>query len=57
MKKKLLYLLFLLSTVQTWAQQLTINESSGWLESAFVKWIPLPEQTVIMFTTPEGSNQ
>ena len=41
MKRGLLYLLFLFATIQTWSQQITINESSGWLESAYVKWMPL----------------
>lgn len=41
MKKKLLYLILILTSFQIWSQQITINESSGWLESAFVKWTPL----------------
>jgi len=41
MKKKLLYLILLLVSVHLSAQQLTLTESSGWLESAFVKWTPL----------------
>ncbi|OMQ12158.1 T9SS type A sorting domain-containing protein [[Flexibacter] sp. ATCC 35103] len=40
MKKKLLYLMLLLTSCQIWSQ-VVINESSGWLESAFVKWTPL----------------
>lgn len=28
-------------TVQLWAQSVTINEASGWLESAFIKWQPV----------------
>ncbi len=31
-----------MTSCQIWSQQITINESSGWLESAFVKWTPLP---------------
>ncbi|MFH6998070.1 T9SS type A sorting domain-containing protein [Flavobacterium sp. FlaQc-57] len=41
MKTKLLYLILLLASVHLSAQQVTITESSGWLESAFVKWTPL----------------
>ncbi len=39
--KKLLFLfpIFLLS-IQLFAQSVTITESAGWLESAFVKWTP-----------------
>lgn len=41
MKKQLQLLLFaiiLLAPISSWAQTVTINESAGWLESAFVKW-------------------
>ena len=41
MKKKLLYLILLLATIHLSAQQITFTESSGWLESAFVKWTPI----------------
>lgn len=41
MKKNLLFLAVFLVTFQTWAQQVQINEASGWLESAFVKWQPV----------------
>ncbi|MDR7369609.1 T9SS type A sorting domain-containing protein [Flavobacterium aquidurense] len=41
MMKKLLYLIFLLAILPLSAQQITFTESSGWLESAFVKWTPL----------------
>ena len=41
MMKKLLYLIFLLAILPISAQQITFTESSGWLESAFVKWTPL----------------
>lgn len=41
MKTKLLYLILLLASVHISAQQVTLTESSGWLESAFVKWTPL----------------
>ncbi|PJJ09012.1 putative secreted protein (Por secretion system target) [Flavobacterium sp. 1] len=30
-----------MASIQIWAQTVTINESSGWLESAFVKWTPV----------------
>ena len=39
MKKKLLILILMLFACQAWSQQ--INEASGWLESAFVKWQPV----------------
>ncbi len=32
--------MFLVS-IQIWAQQVSISETSGWLESAFVKWQPV----------------
>ena len=41
MKKQLLYLVLLLTSIQIWSQQVTLTESSGWLESAFVKWNPV----------------
>ncbi|MEP6806336.1 MAG: T9SS type A sorting domain-containing protein [Flavobacterium sp.] len=41
MKKNLLILTLLFVCSQIWAQQVTINEASGWLESAFVKWQPV----------------
>src|SRR6218665_506030 len=40
MKKKLLYLILLFASIQLSAQ-ITFTESSGWLESAFVKWTPV----------------
>jgi len=39
MKKILLYMSFLLTSVGIWSQ--TITETGGWLESAFVKWSPV----------------
>jgi len=39
MKKNLLFLTLMLFAFQSWAQQ--INESSGWLETLFVKWQPV----------------
>ncbi len=41
MKKIIFYMTLLLTSVQIWGQTVTINESSGWLESAFVKWAPV----------------
>jgi len=41
MKKNLLFVFVFLACVQTWAQQVTISEASGWLETAFVKWQPV----------------
>jgi pectate lyase len=41
MKTKLLYLILLLASIHISAQQITITESTAWLESAFVKWTPL----------------
>ncbi|MTH15250.1 T9SS type A sorting domain-containing protein [Flavobacterium sp. LC2016-01] len=41
MKKNLLFIFVFLVSLQTWAQQVSISEASGWLESAFVKWQPV----------------
>ncbi|TDD98784.1 pectate lyase family protein [Flavobacterium cellulosilyticum] len=41
MKKLLFYVSILLTSLQIGAQSITINESAGWLESAFVKWAPV----------------
>lgn len=42
MKKSFLFFAFIvLATLSGWAQTVTITESSGWLESAFVKWQPV----------------
>ncbi|WP_179021064.1 pectate lyase family protein [Winogradskyella forsetii] len=41
MKKLLLFVSTLFVTIQIYAQSVTITESSGWLESAFVKWLPV----------------
>ena len=38
MKKILLYLTVLFASLQLCAQTVTITESAGWLESAYVKW-------------------
>lgn len=53
MKKNLLFLAVFFITVQIWAQQ--INEASGWLESAFVKWQPVSgAQTYNVYYTGQG---
>nr|WP_199001915.1 T9SS type A sorting domain-containing protein [Flavobacterium sp. ASV13] len=55
MKKNLLLLSFLLVSIQIWSQQIQITESSGWLESAFVKWQPLSNaQTYNVYYTGNG---
>jgi pectate lyase len=41
MKRILFCITILFASCQIWAQSVTINESSGWLESAFVKWAPV----------------
>ncbi|MBN2236932.1 MAG: T9SS type A sorting domain-containing protein [Bacteroidales bacterium] len=41
MKKLLLGLAILLISVQVFAQTVTITESAGWLESAYLKWQPV----------------
>lgn len=44
-----------LMTVQLWAQTIQINEASGWLESAFVKWQPVSgAQTYNVYYTGNG---
>ena len=40
MKKLFIFAIILMATAQVWAQSVTINESAGWLESAYVKWQP-----------------
>ena len=55
MKKNLLFLAVLFFTTQIWAQQVTFTESSGWLESVFVKWQPISNaQTYNVYYTGEG---
>jgi pectate lyase len=55
MKKNLLFLAVFLLAFQTWAQQVQINEASGWLESAFVKWQPVSNaQTYNVYYTGQG---
>jgi pectate lyase len=56
MKKNLLFLAAFIIAVQTWAQQVQINESSGWLESAFVKWQPVSNaESYNVYYTGEGN--
>ncbi|MEN2486281.1 T9SS type A sorting domain-containing protein [Flavobacterium sp. B11] len=55
MKKNLLFMAVFLMTVQLWAQTIQINEASGWLESAFVKWQPVSgAQTYNVYYTGNG---
>jgi pectate lyase len=55
MKKNLLFLAAFLLSVHTWAQQVQITESSGWLESAFVKWQPVSNaQSYNVYYTGQG---
>jgi len=54
-KKNLLFLAFLLMSVQVWSQQIQINEAAGWLESAFVKWQPVSNaQSYNVYYSGEG---
>jgi len=45
MKRVLVFMIVLMASVQMWAQAVTINESAGWLESAYVKWQPVTGAT------------
>ncbi|RKR09996.1 putative secreted protein (Por secretion system target) [Flavobacterium sp. 90] len=55
MKKNLLIAIAFLLSLQTWAQQVQINEASGWLESAFVKWQPVSNaQTYNVYYSGNG---
>lgn len=55
MKKNLLFVVVFLMTAQLWAQSITINEASGWLESAFIKWQPVSgAQTYNVYYTGNG---
>lgn len=55
MKKNLLFVAVFLMTVQLCAQTIQINEASGWLESAFVKWQPVSgAQTYNVYYTGNG---
>ncbi|MCF8381644.1 MAG: T9SS type A sorting domain-containing protein [Bacteroidales bacterium] len=39
-KRSLFLIIFLLGAIQAQTQSLSVIESAGWLESAFVKWLP-----------------
>lgn len=55
MKKNLLFVAVFLMTVQLWAQTIQINEASGWLETAFIKWQPVSgAQTYNVYYTGNG---
>lgn len=41
MKEFVFIIIILLTSANVWAQSLTIDESAGWIESAFVKWQPV----------------
>ena len=40
-RRVLIFIIVFIASTQMWAQTVTINESAGWLESAYVKWQPL----------------
>jgi pectate lyase len=44
-KKLLLFAIILLTPIFVLAQTVTVNESAGWLESAYVKWQPVDGAT------------
>ena len=55
MKKSFLYLSILLISLSLKAQSVVIIESEGWLESAFVKWNPVPgAESYNVYFTGEG---
>lgn len=55
MKKTLLFWMLLLSSTTILSQTIVITESSGWLESAFVKWQPIAEASSYnVYYTGEG---
>ena len=45
MKRLLAFTIVLLISAHAWAQAVTIQESAGWLESAYVKWAPVTGAT------------
>ena len=46
MKKTFLFLTFIFLTIApSWAQAISITESKGWLESAYIKWLPVADAT------------
>jgi pectate lyase len=44
-KRLLFVLMVLLASAHGWAQSVVINESAGWLESAYAKWAPVTGAT------------
>jgi len=45
MKKLLILTIIFFAATNMWAQSVTITESAGWLESAYVKWAPVSGAT------------
>ena len=45
MKKLLILAIIFFATTNLWAQSVSITESAGWLESAYVKWAPVTGAT------------
>lgn len=55
MKKLLIYIFFVSVSLQIYGQSPTIIESSGWLETAYAKWQPLPDAgSYNVYYTGEG---
>lgn len=55
MRRLLFFLIVLMNFSILWAQSVTITESAGWLESAFVKWQPVAEaQSYNVYYTGNG---
>lgn len=55
MKKILLYMTMLFASLQVFSQAVTITESAGWLESAYVKWQPISQaQSYNVYYTGNG---
>lgn len=54
-KNVLLFVIILLTSNYNWAQPLNIYEASGWLESAYVKWMPINNiKSYNVYYTGEG---
>jgi pectate lyase len=45
MKRLLIFAIVLIAATQVWAQSVIINETDGWLESAYIKWQPVAGAT------------
>lgn len=45
LRRVLFFMIVFMATASIQAQTVTINESAGWLESAYVKWLPVPGAT------------